>query len=38
MQTKEEVAWFKENGLAHPQFAMISGGQRDESMLETPNE
>lgn len=25
---KDEIAWFKENGLAHPSYSMISGGER----------
>lgn len=37
LQTEEEVRWFKEHGLAHPSFSMISGGQRDESAVETPS-
>ena len=28
LQTKEEVEFFKENGLAHPSYSMISGGER----------
>lgn len=35
-QTKAETQWFKDNGLAHPQFSMISGGQRDESQIQAP--
>lgn len=25
---KDEIAWFKQNGLAHPSYNMISGGER----------
>lgn len=25
---KDEINWFKENGLAHPSYNMISGGER----------
>lgn len=25
---KDEINWFKENGLAHPSYQMISGGER----------
>lgn len=25
---KDEINWFKENGLAHPSYSMISGGER----------
>ena len=28
LQSKEEIQWFKDNGLAHPSYAMISGGER----------
>lgn len=28
LQTKEEIEWFKENNLAHPSYAMKSGGER----------
>ena len=28
LQSKEEINWFKENGLAHPSYNMISGGDK----------
>lgn len=28
LQTKKEVEFFKSNGLAHPSYSMISGGER----------
>lgn len=30
-QIKSEIEWFKQNGLSHPSFNMISGGERSES-------
>lgn len=27
-QIKDEIRWFKDNGMAHPSFEMISGGER----------
>ena len=27
-QTKDEIQWFKDNNLAHPSYAMKSGGER----------
>lgn len=35
-QYKEEIDWCKENGLPHPAFNMLSGGERHESYDE-PN-
>lgn len=32
-QIKEELKWMKENGLPHPAFNMISGGERSESFM-----
>lgn len=36
-QYKSEVEWCKANGLPHPGFAMISGGERHESFVESNN-
>ena len=33
MTIKEEIDWFKENGLAHPSFEMKSGGERTGAEL-----
>lgn len=41
LQTKEEVEFFKANGLAHPSYSMISGGERtgaDEQPTTTSTE
>ena len=35
-QCKEEIDWCKNNGIPHPAFAMISGGERHESFV-NPN-
>lgn len=36
LQTKEEVAFFKQHGLAHPSYSMISGGERTGADDKTP--
>lgn len=36
LQTKEEVEFFKKNGLAHPSYSMISGGERTGADQQTP--
>lgn len=33
MTIKEEIDWFKQNGLAHPSFEMKSGGERSGAEL-----
>lgn len=35
LQSKEEIAWFKDNGMAHPSYEMISGGERSSAEEET---
>lgn len=37
-QIKSEIAYCKENGLPHPSFSMISGGERHESFEDTTND
>ena len=32
---KDEINWFKENGLPHPAFEMKSGGERSGAELTT---
>ena len=34
MTIKEEIDWFKQNGLAHPSFEMKSGGERTGAELQ----
>lgn len=33
LQIRDEIAWMKENGLAHPSYSMISGGERTGAEL-----
>lgn len=33
---KEEIQYCKDNGLPHPSFSMISGGERHESFIDSP--
>jgi hypothetical protein len=37
-QYKSEIEWCKKNGLPHPAFNMISGGERHEAFVETKEE
>lgn len=37
-QIKDEIQWFKENGLPHPANKLISGGESKAIEVETPDE
>ena len=37
-QYKTEIDYCRENGLPHPAFNMISGGERHEAFQDNPND